>query len=97
MNQDDKKKIDKIFKKFGKDVKFCYTCKAPNYKKGEHQCSGITTKNKKPKTNDKIVPTSMDVNTADAESEMDGENNSHMTFSALAIEDKEDCCVQRNT
>ncbi|CAO0796801.1 unnamed protein product [Mucor circinelloides] len=89
MNQDDKKKIDKIFKKFGKDVKFCYTCKAPNYKKGEHECSGVA-KNKKRKTNDKIVPTNMDVDTTDAESETDGENDSHMTFSALAIEDKQD-------
>ncbi|EPB92027.1 hypothetical protein HMPREF1544_01090 [Mucor circinelloides 1006PhL] len=90
MNQDDKKKIDKIFKKSGKDVKFCYTwCKAPNYKKGEHECSGVA-KNKKRKTNDKIVPTNMDVDTTDAESETDGENDSHLTFSALAIEDKQD-------
>ncbi|CAO3622621.1 unnamed protein product [Mucor fragilis] len=40
LNQDDKKKIDKIFKKYGPSAKFCYTCKAPNFKKGEHVCPG---------------------------------------------------------
>jgi hypothetical protein len=89
LGQEDKIKIDKIFKKYGRNAKFCYTCKAPNYKKGEHKCPAAA--NKKRKGNGNVVPMAIDVSEAsDSDEEI---NDSNMTFSALAIEDskQEDC------
>ncbi|CEP10493.1 hypothetical protein, partial, partial [Parasitella parasitica] len=97
LNPEDKKKIDNIYQKFGPNAKFCYTCKAANYKKGEHKCPGRPKQTiKKRKTNDTVVP--MAVDTTDTETESDNDNSdSHMTFSALTIEDKQDNCKSTDT
>lgn len=84
LSMEDKKKIDKIYKKHSPNAKFCFTCKAANFKKGEHVCPGRTNKKRKITSNImKVVPTK--TNGSETYDSSDDDNtDSHMTFSALA-------------